>query len=101
MIPREQVFYLNRPADWNGTTPVKVTHTFALGSNIAGTVNWRMRLNTYTPGGEELLTNPAARDADSLLTFALGPSSLRIYSQGFGIEASRLSTEPIWSMFFQ
>jgi hypothetical protein len=93
-------FYMQRPADWDGLTPVVVTITFALGNNQAGTVNWTLRLNTYTPNSGEWLTNPASRDADTILTFPDGPSSLGIYSQTFTIPGEDFFEEPYWSFFF-
>jgi hypothetical protein len=93
-------FYLQRPADWEGQTPVVATITFALGGSQAGTVNWTLRLNSYTPGSGEWLTNPASRDADAILTFTDGPSWLRIYSQAFTIPAEDFNQEPYWSFFF-
>lgn len=94
-------FYQNRPADWDRITAVKVHLTFALGGNTAGAVNWRMFLNTYTPGSGEWLTNPGSRNADTILTFPSGPSWYRIYSQTFTIQAAQLNTEPMWSIFFE
>ena len=35
----EAGFYMSRPADWDGVSPVQVRITFALGGNGAGTVN--------------------------------------------------------------
>jgi hypothetical protein len=96
----EAGFYMRRPADWDGQTPVVVTITFALGGNTAGTVNWRLKLNTYTPGSGEWLTNPGSRDADAILTFPDGPSWLRIYSQTFTIPAADFFDEPYWSFYF-
>lgn len=93
-------FYMQRPADWDGQSPIVATITFALGNSDAGTVNWRLRLNTYTPNSGEWLTNPASRDADEILTFASGPSSLRIFSQTFTIPVEDFFEEPYWSFFF-
>lgn len=93
-------FYMSRPADWDGQSPVKVRITFALGSSEAGAVNWRMRLNRYTPNSGEWLTNPASRDADQILVFASGPSSLRIYEQTFTLQPQDFNDEPYWAMFF-
>ena len=93
-------FYMSRPADWDGQSPVKVRITFALGSSDAGAVNWRLRLNRYTPHSGEWLTNPAARDADQILAFASGPSSLRIYDQTFTLQSADFYDEPYWAMFF-
>jgi hypothetical protein len=93
-------FYMIRPADWDGQSPVKVRITFALGNSDAGAVNWRLRMNSYTPNNGEWLTNPAARDADQILAFASGPSSLRIYDQTFTLQPADFSDEPYWSMFF-
>ncbi|WP_129673944.1 hypothetical protein [Candidatus Chloroploca sp. Khr17] len=95
----EAGFYLARPADWDGTSPVTVRVFFALGGNGAGAVNWRLKLNTYTPGSGEWLTNPGTRDADSLLTFPSGPSWYRIYSQSFTLTDSNLANNPLWSFF--
>ena len=96
----EAGFYVRRPADWNGTTPIKVTIYFALGGNGAGSVNWRLKLNTYTPNSGEWLTNPGARDADAILNFASGPSWYRIYSQSFTLQPADFHDEPLWSFFF-
>jgi hypothetical protein len=93
-------FYMRRPADWDGQTPIVATITFALGGNQAGTVNWRLKLNTYTPGSGEWLTNPGSRDADAILTFPDGPSWYRIYSQTFTIPAADFHDEPYWSIYF-
>jgi hypothetical protein len=93
-------FYMQRPADWDGQSPVVATITFALGGSQAGTVNWTLRLNTYTPNSGEWLTNPGSRDADAILTFPDGPSWYRIYSQTFTILAEDLHDEPYWSFFF-
>lgn len=93
-------FYMSRPADWDGQSPVKVRVTFALGNSSAGTVNWRLRLNRYTPNSGEWLTNPAARDADQILVFPSGPSSLRIYDQTFTLQPEDFFDEPYWSLFF-
>ncbi|WP_129673946.1 hypothetical protein [Candidatus Chloroploca sp. Khr17] len=95
----EAGFYLARPADWDGTSPVTVRVFFALGGNGAGAVNWRLKLNTYTPGSGEWLTNPGTRDADSLLTFPSGPSWYRIYSQSFTLTDSNLAATSLWSFF--
>jgi hypothetical protein len=92
-------FYMQRPADWDGQTPVVATITFALGSGQAGAINWRLRLNHYTPNNGEWLTNPASHDADTILTFPDG-SSLRIFSQTFTIPAEDFNEEPYWSFFF-
>lgn len=96
----EAGFYLRRPSDWNPATPVKVHLYFALGGSSAGAVNWRLKLNTYTPNSGEWLTNPATRDADAILNFADGPSWYRIYSQTFTLQPSAFHDEPLWSFFF-
>lgn len=96
----EAGFYLRRPADWNGQTPVLVRLTFALGGNTAGVVNWRLKLNTYTPNSGEWLTNPGTRDADSPLVFPAGPSWYRIYTQTFTLHPGSFNNEPYWSLFF-
>jgi hypothetical protein len=93
-------FYMSRPADWDGQSPIKVHITFALGDSNAGTVNWRLRLNRYTPNSGEWLTNPASRNADQILNFASGPSSLRIYDQTFTLQPQDFSDEPYWAFFF-
>ena len=93
-------FYMNRPPDWDGVSPIKAHITFALGNADSGSVNWRLRLNSYTPGSGEWIANPAARDADEFLVFAGGPSSLRIYSQRFTIPAEDFNDEPYWAFFF-
>ncbi|PDV99322.1 hypothetical protein [Candidatus Chloroploca asiatica] len=98
-VSDEAGFYLARPADWDGTSPVTVRVFFALGGNGAGAVNWRLKLNTYTPNSGEWLTNPGTRDADSLLTFPSGPSWYRIYSQSFTLSDSNLADAPLWSFF--
>ncbi|PDV99321.1 hypothetical protein [Candidatus Chloroploca asiatica] len=98
-VSDEAGFYLARPADWDGTSPVTVRVFFALGGNGAGAVNWRLKLNTYTPGSGEWLTNPGTRDADSLLTFPSGPSWYRIYSQSFTLTDSNLANNSLWSFF--
>ncbi|MBP1466401.1 hypothetical protein EYB53_011870 [Candidatus Chloroploca sp. M-50] len=98
-VSDEAGFYLARPADWDGTSPVTVRLFFALGGNGAGAVNWRLKLNTYTPNSGEWLTNPGTRDADSLLTFPSGPSWYRIYSQSFTLTDSNLADTPLWSFF--
>jgi hypothetical protein len=96
----EAGFYMHKPADWDGTTPIKVKIYFALGGNGAGTVNWRLKLNTYTPNSGEWLTNPGSRDADAILNFASGPSWYRIYSQSFTLQPADFHDEPLWSVFF-
>jgi len=96
----EAGFYMSRPADWDGQTPVKVHIYFALGGIAAGSVNWRLKVNHYTPGNGEWLTNPADRNADAVLAFLSGPSWYRVYSQTFTLEASAFNSEPLWSMFF-
>ncbi|MBN1877931.1 MAG: hypothetical protein JXA33_27165, partial [Anaerolineae bacterium] len=96
----EAGFYFARPPDWDGVSPIKVTLYFALGGNDAGAVNWRLKLNTYTPNSGEWLTNPGDRDADTILTFPSGPSWYRLYSQTFTLTDAALSNEPLWSIFF-
>jgi hypothetical protein len=93
-------FYMRRPADWNETTPVKVTLYFALGGSTAGAVNWRLKLNSYTPNSGEWLTNPGTRDSDAILNFADGPSWYRVYSQSFTLQPVDFNNEPLWSFFF-
>lgn len=97
----EAGFYMSRPTDWDGVSPVRVRITFALGGNGAGTVNWRLKLNTYLPNSGEWLTNPGARDADAIVVFASGPSWYRIYSQTFTLTPADFHDEPYWSLFFQ
>lgn len=94
-------FYMERPVDWDGQSPVTVRITFALGSASAGTVNWRLFLNSYVPNSGEWLTNPGARDADSVLVFANGLSFYRIYDQTFSLAATELDDEPYWAFSFQ
>lgn len=96
----EAGFYMQRPADWDGVTPITVKIFFALGGNGAGTVNWRLKLNTYMPNSGEWLTNPGSRDADAILNFASGPSWYRIYSQSFTLQPADFNNEPLWSIFF-
>lgn len=99
-VTDEAGFYFTRPPDWDRTSPIKVHIYFALGGNGAGAVNWRLKLNTYTPNSGEWLTNPGARGADTLLTFPSGPSSHRIYSQTFTLTDAGLANEPLWSFYF-
>lgn len=96
----EAGFYLRRPADWNNSTPIRVTLYFALGGNTAGAVNWRLKLNSYTPNTGEWLTNPGTRNADAILNFPNGPSWYRIYSQTFTLQPGDFNDEPLWSFFF-
>lgn len=96
----EAGFYMARPADWDGQSPVTVKITFALGGSTAGATNWRLKLNTYSPGSGEWLTNPATRNADAVLIFPAGPSWYRIYSQTFTLDAPAFHNEPLWSFFF-
>ena len=93
-------FYLTRPEDWDGVSPVKVTLYFALGGSTAGSVNWRLKLNSYTPNSGEWLTNPGTRNADTILNFADGPSWYRIYSQTFTLQPGDFFDEPLWSFDF-
>lgn len=96
----EAGFYMQRPADWDRVTPVTVKIFFALGGNGAGTVNWRIKLNSYTPNNEEWLTNPGARDADAIVNFASAHSWFRIYSQSFTLQPADFNDESLWSIFF-
>lgn len=96
----EAGFYMRRPPDWDDATPVKAQLYFALGGSNAGAVNWRLKLNTYTPNSGEWLTNPGTRNADAILNFADGPSWYRIYSQSFTLAPASLSSEPLWSFYF-
>lgn len=96
----EAGFYLRQPPDWNTTTPIKVHLYFALGGDEAGAINWRLKLNTYTPNSGEWLTNPGTRDADAILNFPEGGSWYRIYSQTFTLPPEAFNDEPLWSFFF-
>jgi hypothetical protein len=96
----EAGFYMQRPVDWDRVSPIKVKIFFALGGNGAGTINWRLKLNTYTPNSGEWLTNPGSRDADAIVNFASGPSWYRIYSQSFTLQPADFNNESLWSIFF-
>lgn len=93
-------FYLTRPPDWDQQSPVKVRIYFALGGSSAGSVNWRLKVNSYTPGSGEWLTNPGTRDADAILNFADGPSWYRVYSQTFTLQPGDFFDDPLWSFYF-
>lgn len=97
---REAGFLMARPPDWDGQSPVTVTINFALGGSTAGAINWRLKLNTYSPGSGEWLSNPATRNADAVLIFPAGPSWYRVYSQTFTLDAPAFNNEPLWSFFF-
>jgi hypothetical protein len=92
-------FYLSRPPDWDGVTPVKVTITFAqLGSN-ACSINWQLKLNSYTPNSGQPITNPPVRNADAILNIAAG-AFYRVLSQTFTLPATDFNSNTIWSVFF-
>ena len=96
----EAGFYLSRPPQWDGKTPVSVTIYFAQGGKSACSINWRLKLNSYTPNSGEWLTNPGTRNADAILNVADGPSWYRIYSQTFTLPAASFNNEPLWAFFF-
>jgi hypothetical protein len=97
---QEAGFYLSRPPDWDGVTQVKVTITFAQGGSNACSINWRLKLNSYTPNSGQWLTNPGTRNADAILNVAAGPSGYRVYTQTFTIQVADFHNRPFWSFFF-